>query len=218
MSSSQNFQFLGSDSLELMAKTKAIRACQADSHTLNAECAEQVTCQQNGPSWQRFECTTSSQSIPFAGSGSSELEARVQTIKSCQADAHTLNAECASNVQCSTTSHHSDSSYSCMSESQGFLFTSSGRDSALAKMEAIRACQADSHTLNADCMNTVQCEEAYDSSRLTVCTTDSQSIPFTIEERKFRFEVMADVVRQCQRDSHTLNAQCRQNVQCESER
>ncbi len=216
ISSSQGIPFLGSDSLELMARTNAIKACQADARTNNSECNQQVTCRPNGPSWQSYECTTNSQSNPFASSASNELEAQVQVIKACQADAHTNNSECAQNVQCSATSNHSYSYYSCVSESQSKLFTSSGRDSAVAKLDAIKACQADAHTNNSECMNNAQCEAVYESPSLSACITTSQSVPFTIEERKFHFEIMKDVVDQCQADARTNNSECRSNVQCES--
>lgn len=218
VSSSRGLPFLGSDRLEIMARTNAIRSCQANQSTDNAECARTVECRPDAPSWQQYECTTSSRSLPFAATGSNELETQVQAIKACQASQQTDNAECSRNIQCNLSSHHSNGLSSCMAESRGLIFTSSGRDSAMAKIEAIKACQGSQQTDNAECMRTAVCEGVYEEPRLTVCTTESRSLPFTLEERRFRFEVMADVIRQCQANQSTDNSQCRSNVQCESER
>lgn len=216
LSVSKSLMFIAQDPFDVVAKTKAIQACQASPQTSNAECASNVMCEPTTPSWRRAECTTSSKSLPFTVSGNDELQVKVQVVQQCQANPTTDNSECFNNAACQTMEFNPDSAFSCVSTSQSQLFTSTDSDPAMAKQNAIRACQANPQTNNAECMNTATCEEvSANYIPLAACTTSSRSIPFIQEERKYKNEVLADVVRACQANPQTNNAECLSNVQCE---
>jgi hypothetical protein len=48
------------------------------------------------------------------------------------------------------------------------------------------------------------------------CTTTSNNIPFATEERgRYKFDVLVDVVNQCEQNQVTNNAQCISSAACE---
>ena len=140
----------------------------------NSECARTVYCQ-SSDSGVPVVCTTYSQSLPFSGEGRDELAVRQSVIQACQANQATSNAECANNISCQPVTGSSAYGYECLAESQSLMFVQSNQNQTSARDSAIRVCEADHRTSNADCFSSVQCLPLPPSPQNLTCTTSSRS-------------------------------------------
>ncbi len=217
--SSNTYNFTDQSRDPSLARSEAIRQCQASAATNNQECSANVACSSNlgpmPPVLPMISCTTSSNGFNFTDQSRDPSLARSEAIRQCQASAATSNQECSANVACNDGSYYHPM-ISCGTTSNAYNFTDQSRDPSLARSEAIRQCQASAATNNQECSANVACNDGQYYAPFVSCTTSSNGYNFTDQSRDPSL-ARSEAIRQCQASAATNNQECSANVYCHAQ-